>query len=140
VAVAREAFDAVLGREKPNQLERTRPDVKVGAHDLLAIPATPGEVTEAGLRANVDVGIRYVESWLAGQGAAAIDGLMEDAATAEIARGQVWQWVRHGAVGARAAREAVQAHPPGAARDLFEEVALGDRFVEFLTLPGYERL
>ena len=139
VAVAREAFDAVLGA-KPNQLERARQDVRTSAADLLAVPATPGEATEAGLRANVEVGVAYVDSWLRGQGAAAIRGLMEDAATAEIARGQVWQWVRHGAVSRAAAEEVLARQPPGAARELFEAVALGDEFVEFLTLPGYERL
>ena len=95
VPVATEAFDAVLG-ERPNQVERTRDDVDVEAHDLLAVPETPGAVTEAGLRSNVNVGIQYISSWLRGNGAAAIYGLMEDAATAEISRGQVWQWIRHG--------------------------------------------
>jgi len=152
VAVAREAFDEVLG-ERPHQLERTRDDVAVGAAELLAIPDTPGEVTEAGLRGNVGVGIRYLAAWLEGQGAVAIDGLMEDAATAEIARSQVWQWVRHGAAvesGEPVTAEAVRAIAgevaaelgDGAdpARELFEEVALGDELVEFLTLPGYDRL
>jgi malate synthase len=139
VPVAREAFDAVLG-ERPNQLERMREDVAVGAADLLAIPATPGEPTEAGLRANVEVGVAYVDSWLRGQGAAAIGGLMEDAATAEIARGQVWQWVRHGVFGADQARAVLAEQPAGPARDLFRSVALGDDFAEFLTLPGYEIL
>ena len=139
VPVAREAFDEVLG-ERPNQLERAREDVAVAAADLLAVPATPGERTEAGLRNNVDVGIRYLAAWLEGNGAVAINGMMEDAATAEIARGQVWQWVRHGAVGADDVRVLVAEHEPGPARDLFEEVALGEDFVEFLTLPGYERL
>ena len=139
VPVAREAFDEVLG-ERPNQLDRTREDVVVAAADLLAVPDTPGERTKAGLRNNVDVGIRYVAAWLEGNGAVAINGMMEDAATAEIARGQVWQWVRHGAVAADEVRRLVAEHEPGPARDLFEEVALGEDFVEFLTLPGYERL
>jgi malate synthase len=139
VAVAREEFDAVLG-ERTDQLHRTREDVRVDAADLLAIPATPGEVTEEGLRANVEVGVRYVDSWLAGNGAAAIHGLMEDAATAEISRGQVWQWARHGAVSEDAARAALAEQPAGPARELFEEVALGVDFAEFLTLPGYGRL
>jgi malate synthase len=139
VAVAREAFDAVLGA-KPNQLERARQDVRTSAADLLAVPATPGEATEAGLRANVEVGVAYVDSWLRGQGAAAIRGLMEDAATAEIARGQVWQWVRHGIFDADRVRTVLAEQPAGPARELFEEVALGEEFVEFLTLPGYERL
>ncbi|HVE68637.1 MAG TPA: hypothetical protein VNB64_08670 [Solirubrobacteraceae bacterium] len=88
----------------------------------------------------MEVGVAYLDSWLRGQGAAAIHGLMEDAATAEIARGQVWQWLRHGVVDARAVHAALAAQPAGPARELFELVALGDEFVEFLTLPGYERL
>ncbi|MDX6698115.1 MAG: malate synthase [Solirubrobacteraceae bacterium] len=139
VPVAREAFDAVLG-DRPNQLDRRREDVSVGAADLLAIPDTPGRPTAAGLRANVEVGVAYVDSWLRGQGAAAIGGLMEDAATAEISRGQVWQWVRHGAFGEDEARAVLEAQPPGPARDLFESVALGAEFAEFLTIPGYARL
>ncbi len=139
VAVAQEAFDEVLGA-RPNQLERARDDVRVSAADLLAVAQTPGERTEDGLRSAVDVGIRYIASWLDGQGAAAIDGLMEDAATAEIARGQVWQWVRHGAVPEEHVRALIAEHPAGPARELFEQVALGEELVEFLTLPGYELL
>ena len=166
VPVAREAFDAVLG-ERPNQLERTRDDVAVGAADLLAIPATPGEPTQAGLRANVEVGVAYVDSWLRGQGAAAIGGLMEDAATAEIARGQVWQWIRHEIkldsgqiVTPELVQEVVTEEldrirneigddewferegRPDLSRRLFEQVALSgnERFEEFLTLPAYEAL
>ena len=97
VPTALEPFDAVLG-ERPNQVERLREDVSVEASDLLDVAATPGEITPAGLRTNVSVGIRYIAAWLSGVGAAAIDNLMEDAATAEISRGQVWQWVRHGRV------------------------------------------
>ena len=97
VPVAMECFDAVLG-ERPNQLDRLREDVSVEAGDLLNLAATPGEITDAGLRANVSVGIRYLAAWLSGVGAAAIDNLMEDAATAEISRSQVWQWIRHGRV------------------------------------------
>ena len=80
VPVAMEVFDAALG-ERPNQLERKREDVSTQAEDLLNVPATPGDVTEDGVRANVSVGIRYIASWLSGVGAAAIDNLMEDAAT-----------------------------------------------------------
>ena len=110
--------------------------------------STAGEITPAGLRTNVSVGIRYIAAWLSGVGAAAIDNLMEDAATAEISRGQVWQWVRHG----RVSREDVErtiaqvsaelpAEPVyGDARALFERLALADEFAEFLTLPAYERL
>ena len=147
VPVAMEEFDNVLG-ERPNQLERQRDDVSVSAAELLDVAATPGDVTEDGVRANVSVGIRYLAAWLSGTGAAAIDNLMEDAATAEISRSQVWQWVRHG----RVAREDVErivdevvaelpADPVVAdARALFEQVALADEFVEFLTLPAYDRL
>jgi malate synthase len=147
VPVATEVFDAALG-ERSNQLERLREDVSVGAEDLLSVAATPGEVTIDGVRANVSVGIRYLAAWLSGVGAAAIDNLMEDAATAEISRSQVWQWVRHGRVGRGEVEAAVAAVVAGlpeepavaAARELFEEVALGDEFTEFLTLPAYDRL
>ena len=147
VGPAMEEFDAVLG-ERPNQLEKQRDDVSVSAADLLDVAATPGEITEEGVRANVSVGIRYIASWLSGVGAAAIDNLMEDAATAEISRSQVWHWVRHGNV----AREDVEriigevvAELPDErvvheARELFERVALGDDFPDFLTLPAYDRL
>ena len=81
---------------RPNQVERLREDVSVGAADLLDFEIPGGEVTEDGLRTNVSVGVRYLHSWLNGVGAAAIDNLMEDAATAEISRSQVWQWVRNG--------------------------------------------
>ena len=129
------------------------------------MPDTPGEVTEAGLRSNVNVGIQYISSWLRGNGAAAIYGLMEDAATAEIARAQVWQWIRHGvtlddgrAITPELVRELetdelekIRAEigdddwfysegRPDLSRELFERVALSDEFVEFLTLPAYERL
>jgi malate synthase len=147
VHVALAEFDLVLG-ERPNQLERLREDVSVAAADLLNVGATPGEITEAGLRTNVSVGIRYIAAWLSGVGAAAIDNLMEDAATAEISRSQVWQWVHHG----RVSREDVERTIAGVAaelpdervyadaRELFERLALADEFAEFLTLPAYERL
>jgi malate synthase len=147
VPVATEVFDAALG-ERANQLERLREEVSVEAGDLLDVAATPGEVTAEGVRANVSVGIRYLASWLSGAGAAAIDNLMEDAATAEISRSQLWQWVRHGRIG-RDEVEAAVAEVIGdlpdlpavsAARELFEEVALGEDFTEFLTLPAYDRL
>ena len=155
VPVATEVFDDVLG-ERPNQLERQRPEVSAVASDLLSFAATPGQVTEAGLRQNVSVGIQYIESWLRGVGAAAIFNLMEDAATAEISRSQVWQWLQRGARladGRPVTRELVRrvvdeelaklpAGEPGRrfaeARAIFEKVALGDEFVEFLTWPAYE--
>jgi malate synthase len=164
VPVATEAFDDVLGDE-PNQVSRQRDDVEVGADDLLNVRATGDEVTEEGLRSDVNVGIQYISSWLRGNGAAGIYGLMEDAATAEIARGQVWQWIRHGAKlddGRTVTPEFVRELEiselerirsevddddwfysegrPDLSRELFERVALSDEFIEFLTLPAYERL
>ena len=162
VPVAMEQFDAVLG-ERPNQVDRRREDVAVGPSDLLDVAATGGEITEAGLRGNVNVGIQYISSWLRGNGAAAINHLMEDAATAEIARSQVWQWIRHGAEidGQRVTPELVRRIEdeelekireqvgeeffetqgrPRESREIFEDVALSDRFQDFLTIPAYERL
>jgi malate synthase len=140
-------FDRVLG-DKPNQLDRLREDVSVQAADLVDLAATPGEITEAGLRANVSVGIRYIAAWLSGVGAAAIDNLMEDAATAEISRSQVWQWIRHDRVSRedveRTIAEVAGELPDDAvhreARTIFEKLALADVFVEFLTLTAYPRL
>jgi malate synthase len=155
VPVATAIFDEVLA-ERPNQLTRLRDDVSVAASDLLDVAATPGEVTEAGLRTNINVGILYLESWLRGTGAAAIYNLMEDAATAEISRSQVWQWVRHGKftradvervvdeelekIRELVGPEAFDGGRFGEARQVFEQVALADEFVEFLTLPAYELL
>jgi len=155
VPVALEEFDAVLG-ERPNQLERRRDEVEVRPDDLLDVAATPGEITEEGLRNDVSVGIQYLSAWLRGSGAVAIDNLMEDAATAEIARSQVWQWVRHGhftreqvrgVIDEELARlraefgdEVFERSRADDARELFEEVALGDELPEFLTIPAYERL
>jgi malate synthase len=162
VATAMEEFDEVLG-ERPNQIERRRDEVDVTARDLLAVADTPGEATEEGLRNDVNVGIQYLSHWLLGNGAAAIFNLMEDTATAEIARSQVWQWVRHGVrlqEGAEATRELVRAtieeeletirasvgdevfskSRADDARALFEQVALGDELVDFLTLPAYDYL
>ena len=94
VPVCREVFDGVLG-DRPNQLGKLREDVAVTAADLLAVAKTPGEITEAGLRNNISVGLQYLANWLAGTGAVAIFNLMEDAATAEISRSQVWQWLHN---------------------------------------------
>ncbi len=94
VPVAMESFDRVLG-DRPNQIERQRDDVEARAAALLDVAATPGDVTEDGLRSNVSVGIQYLAAWLHGSGAVAINNLMEDAATAEISRSQIWQWLRH---------------------------------------------
>jgi malate synthase len=150
VAVARESFDRIL-EERPNQIDRLRPDVEVTAHDLLDVRVPGGTITEGGVRQNLAAGIRYMHSWLGGVGAAAIDNLMEDVATAEISRSQIWQWVRHGAklddgrvvdqdlVRSMAAEEIEKTGvDSGPAWNLFEKVALASEFVEFLTLPAYE--
>jgi len=141
VPVAMGVFDKALG-EHPNQKYRQRHDVSVDSARLLDFAIPGGQVTEAGLAANVSVGVRYIDSWLHGVGAAAIDNLMEDAATAEISRSQVWQWVSEGRFDAgrvEAEIDALRADHQEAA-DLFEQVALSDEFVEFLTLPAYDRL
>jgi malate synthase len=162
VPVAMEAFDAVLG-DRPNQIDRRRDDVQVSASDLLDAAATPGAITTAGLRGDISVGFRYISFWLGGRGAAGIDGMMEDAATAEISRSQIWQWIRHGAQledGRTVTRELVRAMldeemeriraevgdevwekgRPEQTRQVFELVALSDEFPEFLTIPAYELL
>jgi malate synthase len=147
VPVAITEFDAVLG-ERPNQLERLREDVSTRADDLLNVIATPGEITDAGVRSNVSVGIRYIAAWLQGVGAAAIDNLMEDAATAEISRSQIWQWVHHGRVERadveRIVAELMEELPDepvyAEARDVFEKVAMREVFVDFLTLTAYAQL
>jgi malate synthase len=162
VPVAREVFENGLDGA-PNQLDRQRDDVSVGAEQLLDLASTPGEVTEAGLRTNVNVGFRYVSFWLAGRGAAAINSLMEDAATAEISRSQIWQWIRHSAqledgrvVTPELVREVLEEETakireavgqdtwtrgrPVETREIFERVALSPELVEFLTLPAYEYL
>jgi malate synthase len=153
VPVCQEIFDGVLG-SRPNQLSKV-PDVKVTAEDLLDISATPGSATAAGLRAAVDVGVRYIASWLGGNGAAAIHNLMEDAATAEISRAQVWQWVRNAVVLddgqtvtaglVRSVLAEVRTELAGLAHldeaaELFDQVALAEDFVDFLTLPAYAKI
>jgi malate synthase len=159
VPTALAEFNAVLG-ERPNQLERQRPEVHVGPSRLLAVTRPPGSITRGGLDTNISVGLRYIASWLSGTGAAAIDDLMEDAATAEISRGQVWQWVHHRvelADGTPVTAEFVRSlldqavatyaesggYDPSLlaqARSIFEQVALADDFPTFLTLPAYELL
>jgi malate synthase len=153
VPVAREQFDVVLG-DRLNQVDRQRDDVVVPAADLLDLDF-PGDVTMDGVRTNVSVGIRYLTAWLSGVGAAAIDNLMEDVATAEISRSQIWQWVHNGVVTSdgtpvteslvRSIAGEVTEELDGddhvevhSARKVFEEVALSDDFVDFLTLPAYE--
>jgi malate synthase len=140
VPIATEVFDSVLG-ERPNQVERLRNDVAVTAEQLLDFEVPGAEITDAGLRANVSVGVRYLDAWLQGVGAAAIDNLMEDVATAEISRSQVWSWVNAGRFDADAVRvEVAKVGAADAAKEVFEQVALADEFVEFLTHPAYERL
>jgi malate synthase len=136
VEVARAEFD------RPNQLDRLREDVSVGVDELTDFAVPGGEITEEGLRTNVSVGVRYLAAWLAGTGAAAIDNLMEDAATAEISRSQVWQWVRAGRFTADEVRREVDAlrDEHREACELFEQVALSEELVEFLTLVAYDRL
>jgi malate synthase len=162
VPVAREVFEQGLGGAA-NQLSKQRPDVSVGAADLLALGATPGAITEAGLRTDVNVGFQYVSFWLGGRGAAAINSLMEDAATAEISRSQIWQWVHHGCqledgrtvtaelvhqlldeetakIRSEVGEETWQAGRPEETRAIFEKVALSEPLAEFLTLEAYDHL
>jgi malate synthase len=140
VPVCTEVFDGALG-DRPNQVERLREDVVPDEAALLSIPDTPGDITDAGVRTNVSVGVRYLDSWLHGVGAAAIDNLMEDAATAEISRSQIWQWVHSGRVGEERIREEIELVEAGdEAKELFTAVALSEELEDFLTLPAYERL
>ncbi len=149
VAVAKQVFDEHM--PGPNQLGVMRAEVRVTAEDLLQAP--DGEITEAGLRLNVDVGIQYLEAWLRGSGAVPIYNLMEDAATAEISRAQVWQWARHGAkltdgrkvdaalIAQTIAQEVARHDHSGKfdlAAKLFEEMMTAEEFPEFLTLIAYD--
>ena len=162
VAVARAAFDEVLG-DRPNQITRQRDDVAVTPAELLDVAATPGEVTETGLRNNVNVAFQYLSFWLSGRGAAGINNLMEDAATAEISRSQVWFWIRHGTrlddgrvidrdlVRAILGEEMDRIHKqvgdqvwaagrPDETQAVFERIALADDLPDFLTLVAYDKL
>jgi malate synthase len=155
VSTAKAAFDAVLG-DKPNQIDKQRPDVSVTPEQLLDAESTPGEITEEGLRNDVSVGFQYISFWLGGRGAAGINNLMEDAATAEISRSQIWQWVKHGKFTKDQVREILdeemekiradvgedtwQKGRPDETREIFERVSLGDEFPDFLTLPAYDYL
>ncbi|MGW8948859.1 malate synthase A [Streptomyces sp. NPDC055709] len=162
VPIAMASFDAVLG-DKPNQKDRLREDVSVAAGDLIAIDSLDAHPTYEGLRNAVQVGIRYIEAWLRGLGAVAIFNLMEDAATAEISRSQIWQWINAGVVfenGERATpelarkvaaqelaaireeigEEAFAAGKWQQAHDLLLHVALDEDYADFLTLPAYEQL
>jgi malate synthase len=159
VPVAHEVFEKGLDGAD-NQLERQRDDVQVSAKELLDLRSTPGKITEAGLRTDVNVGFQYVSFWLTGRGAAAINSLMEDAATAEISRSQIWQWVRHEAklddgrtvtpelvrqvldeetekIRESVGEETWRAGRPGETREIFERVALAPELIEFLTIPAY---
>jgi malate synthase len=162
VPVAREVFEKGL-EGKPNQVSRKRDDVQVSAAELLDLGATPGQVTENGLRTDVNVGFQYISFWLTGRGAAAINSLMEDAATAEISRSQIWQWIHHGVelddgrtitadlvrqvldeetgkIREQVGDEVWQAGRPDDTRAIFELVALSPELLEFLTIPAYEYL
>ena len=162
VDTCREAFTAVLG-DRPNQIDNKREDVHVTAEQLLDVVSTPGEVTEEGLRNNISVGIQYLESWLRGSGAVGIYNLMEDAATAEISRSQVWQWLHNDVElsnGKRVTRDLVESlvdaemasirervgeevFAQGRWEDAcatFTEMALADEYPDFLTLPAYARM
>src|SRR5579864_7984980 len=149
VPIAKEIFDAHM--KEPNQIKRPLGDVDVTPKDLLAV--TEGKITEAGLKWNIDVGLQYLESWLRGNGCVPIYNLMEDAATAEICRSQVWQWVKHGAKisddGRPVTREMVRGfigeqkkRLKGARMDdaaaIFERMMTDQDFAEFLTLVAYD--
>jgi malate synthase len=160
VPLAREEFGRVLG-ERPNQKDRQRDDVQVKPGDLLNTGIVDGRITEAGVRTNVSVALRYLEAWLSGTGAAALDNLMEDAATAEISRAQLWQWIRHRVplddgravtpdlyCGIRDAEMDALGKQRGAADvralecacELLDQLVLADDFAPFLTLPAYQLL
>ncbi|MBT2492889.1 malate synthase A [Streptomyces sp. ISL-96] len=162
VPIAMASFDAVLG-DRPNQKERLREDVSVAPGDLIAIDSLDAKPTYEGLRNAVQVGIRYIEAWLRGLGAVAIFNLMEDAATAEISRSQIWQWINAGvvfengekatpelarkiaaeelaAVRAEIGDEAFAAGRWQQAHDLLLTVSLDEDYADFLTLPAYEQL
>jgi malate synthase len=155
VPVCREVFDGVLG-DRPNQLDRSREDVTPDDRALIDVASTEGTITETGIRNNIEVGIRYIESWLRGNGAVAIHNLMEDAATAEISRSQLWQWIYSHAItdtGEVITREWINDLLDeefarlerfdddrfNDARSIFEEVTLAEEFPTFLTIPAYAR-
>jgi malate synthase len=140
VPAALAEFDAVLG-DRANQVERKRDDVHVTEEALRDFDVPGGEITDDGLRVNVSVGVRYIDAWLQGVGAAAIDNLMEDAATAEISRAQVWSWVQSGRFDDERVRAEVAAvDASDAAKEVFVDVALSVPLKDFLTLTAYDRL
>ena len=160
VALARAEFDRVM--PQPNQIERKREDVHVSAADLLVVPE--GTISESGLRININVGLLYLESWLRGSGCVPIYNLMEDAATVEISRAQVWQWIHHPRgilsdgrkvtvelfrqfmaeelekIKAMLGEREFAARPFPAASSILDHIIINDQFVEFLTIPAYEWL
>ncbi|MEO7147598.1 MAG: malate synthase A [Terrimesophilobacter sp.] len=155
IDTARSEFDAVLG-DRPNQLDRLREDVEVSADQLLDIRSANGLVTDEGVRGNVSIALRYIESWLRGIGAVAIDNLMEDAATAEISRSQVWQWIHQDVVTVEGnqvtakwvggiVREVLATLPRSTqdrfddAAEVFRDVALSEDYPTFLTVGAYSR-
>ena len=148
VPVCTEVFDEVLG-ERPHQLDRSRDDVRVSPAQLLDVAATPGSPTREGLQAAISVTLRYLSAWLDGSGAVAIDNLMEDAATAEIARSQIWQWIAAGVCTSEQVRTELAAQlgslsaGPGRWSDaahILERVVLQPDFEDFLTVPAYDLL
>ena len=160
VAIAMEEFDAVM--KGPNQIDRKREDVHVTAADLLKIP--DGTITEAGLRTNISVSLQYLESWLRGSGCVPINNLMEDAATVEISRAQIWEWIRHpkgvlddgrkvtidlfrellndelAKIRASIGEEQFSRRKFQTASDILDSIITSEQFVEFLTLPAYQYL
>jgi malate synthase len=159
VEIAREVFDE--GMKGPHQIERKLDDLEVSAADLLRVPS--GAITERGMRQNINVGLQYLAAWLGGTGSVALYNLMEDAATAEISRAQLWQWIRHRAkledgrvIDGDLYRqirdeelESIRAGLEGdsgskenleAAAEIFDELILADDIAEFLTLPAYQRV
>ena len=162
VDLCTEVFTSVLG-DKPDQRDKLREDVDVSSDQLLDVASTPGDVTEQGLRGNISVGMQYLEAWLRGSGAVAINNLMEDAATAEISRSQVWQWLHNStkladgqtvtpglvkqligeeldAIKESRGEEAFGQGGWDEARSLYTEMAISDEYADFLTLPAYERM
>jgi len=162
VEVAMTAFDEILG-EEPNQIATARPEPRPCTPALLDARSTPGSITEAGLRGNINVGFQYISFWIGGRGAAGINNLMEDAATAEISRSQIWQWIRHrckledgrvitrplvrafldeemNRIRADVGETTWAAGRPDETRAIFELAALDEAFPEFLTIPAYEFL
>ena len=160
VPTAMEVFDEVLG-DRPNQIDRLRDDVEIDAAELLNTRIEGGVITEAGIRTNVRVGVEYMASWMRGNGAAALYNLMEDAATAEISRSQIWQWVHNEVqlddgrtltadlvdqitdeemenIRSKVGDEFFATGLYEESRQLFETVAIAPDFQEFLTIPAYE--